>query len=64
MKTSNHGKYEQYDEMDAHRLCTGAGYILYMAICRYSGIWQLGMVWFDIYDLPAPHVDDEQKKEK
>jgi hypothetical protein len=50
--------------MDAHRLCTGAGHILYMAICRYSGLWQLAVDWFDISGMPPSHVDDEQEKEK
>lgn len=50
--------------MDDYRLHIGAGPFLYLAIFRYSGLWQLGILWIDFLGMPSADVQDELEQQK
>lgn len=50
--------------MDDPRLCTGLGRLFYLAIFRYSGLWQLGILWIDFLGMPSADAQDELEQQK
>jgi hypothetical protein len=45
--------------MDDYRLRIGVGPFLYLAIFRYSRLWQLGILWIDFPGMPSANAKDE-----
>jgi len=50
--------------MDDYRLHIGACPFLYLAIFRYSGLWELAILWINIPSLLATYAFYESEKQK
>jgi len=50
--------------MDDNRMSVDSHNLLYLAISRYSGLWQVAFLWPNFPVLSAAYVIDEKKQEK